>query len=107
VRKEWTTKHAFTLASLAYKAVTLRGYLGDYDVIIRRKGVAVQKEDIRVDGSGQSFTISVKDTTGDNLQRQTQRETVLMLLTCRKQKNVILTFECTHTMGSVEMTSRC
>ena len=57
VKKEWTTKEMFNLR--AGTSFSLRGFQGDYEVLVKRDGVPVQRELFTLGKQAQTVTLDV------------------------------------------------
>lgn len=62
-QKEWTTKVTKSLKTSG-TSFTVRGLQGDYEVIVRRKGLPVQRETFTLD-KDMTVNIAVTDSTGE------------------------------------------
>lgn len=62
VKKEWTTNLKRNLGEgLAFQ---FRGFRGDYDVVVRRNGVPVQKESFVLSNNDTAIIIRITNSTG-------------------------------------------
>ena len=64
VKKEWTTKETFNLGSGT--SISLRGFQGDYEVLVKRGGVPVQRELFTLGKEAAVWNLDVTDSTGKN-----------------------------------------
>ena len=63
VKKEWTTKETFNLGSGA--SFSLRGFQGDYEVLVKRGGLPVQRELFTLGKEAAVWNLDIIDSTGD------------------------------------------
>ena len=62
VKKEWTTKETFNLGSGT--SFSLRGFQGDYEVLVKRGGVPVQRQLFTLGKQAAVWNLAVTDSTG-------------------------------------------
>ena len=62
VKKEWTTNKTFNLGSGT--SFSLRGFQGDYEVLVKRKNVLVQRENFTLGKEAAVWNLDVTDSTG-------------------------------------------
>ena len=62
VKKEWTTNETFNLGSGT--SISLRGFQGDYEVLVKRGGVPVQRELFTLGKEAAVWNLDVTDSTG-------------------------------------------
>ena len=61
VKKEWTTKETFNLGSGT--SFSLRGFQGDYEVLVKRGGVPVQRELFTLGKQAARWNLDITDNT--------------------------------------------
>ena len=66
VKKEWTTKETFNLGEGTN--FSLRGFQGDYEVLVNRSGVTVQREVFTLGKKAQTVTLNVTASKSEYLQ---------------------------------------
>ena len=62
MRKEWTTNKTFNLGSGT--SFSLRGFQGDYEVLVKRKNVLVQRENFTLGKEAAVWNLDVTNSTG-------------------------------------------
>ena len=62
-KKEWTTKETLNLGSGT--SFSLRGFQGDYEVLVKRDGVPVQRELFTLGKEGAVWNLDIIDSTGN------------------------------------------
>ena len=62
MKKEWTTKKTVNLGEVGTN-FSLRGFQGDYEVLVYRKDVLVQKESFTLGKQAASWSLAVTSNT--------------------------------------------
>ena len=63
MKKEWTTKETFNLGSGT--SFSLRGFQGDYEVLVKRGGVPVQRELFTLGKEAAVWKLAVTSSSGE------------------------------------------
>ncbi|XP_076444115.1 uncharacterized protein LOC143282381 [Babylonia areolata] len=86
VRKEWNTNQTFQLSD-STSSLSLRGFQGDYQVVVKRDGKPVQKKDFVLGTDNAAWTLDVTSST-DPITVETREDYVPQCISHREQKSL-------------------